>query len=82
MNYLGCCPNEEALNGLADNAIFIWDVATITTNIPLTKDGNIPRIAMTELRDVGKYVSKACEMPFGTWKSTWGWQEMFEVWVR
>jgi hypothetical protein len=73
MNYLGWgCANKEALNGLADEAVFIWDVGKMTANIPLTKEGKIPRITMTELKDVGKFVSKACEMEFGTWKEYMG----------
>ena len=73
MNYLGLgCPNKDALAGLQDEYKFIWDVENMHAEIPLTEKGDIPRITLTELRDVGKYVSFACDLPFGQWKQDMG----------
>jgi hypothetical protein len=73
MNYLGWgCQTEDALNGLADDTAFIFDIKNMRANIPLNREGKAPRITMTELGDVGKFVSAAIELPFGQWKEHMG----------
>lgn len=36
--------------------------------IPLTKEWKVPRVALTEIRDVGKFVAAACLLPKGKWQ--------------
>lgn len=73
MNYLGLgSPHQEALAGLTDEHRFIWDIENMRAEIPLTAEGKIPRIAMTELWDVGRFLSFACELPFGQWEQDMG----------
>jgi hypothetical protein len=73
MNYLGLsCPHEEALSGLTDKHKFIWDVENMRADIPLTKEGKVPRVAMTELWDVARFFNFACDLPPGQWKKDMG----------
>jgi hypothetical protein len=71
MNYLGVgSENEEdALHGFEDNWRDVWwHVKEMKADIPLTKDGKVPRVTMTEIRDVGKFVAAACLLPKGKWE--------------
>ncbi|KAF2015095.1 NAD(P)-binding protein [Aaosphaeria arxii CBS 175.79] len=71
MNYLGygAPDQEEALHGFEDNWEDSWfHVNTMKAEIPLTKEGEVPRITMTELRDVGRFVAAACLLPDGFWQ--------------
>jgi hypothetical protein len=73
MNYLGIGnPNPKAANGLQEGASLCWDVDKMTATLPLTKDGKVPLITLTELGDIGRAVSVACELPFGQWKEHMG----------
>jgi hypothetical protein len=73
MNYLGLgCPNRDALAGLTDEYRFIWDLENMRAVIPLNEQGKIPRITFTDLRDVGKFASFACDLPFGQWQQDMG----------
>src|SRR6202012_4360585 len=45
MNYLGeGCPTEGALNGLADQTKFIFDIENMRARIPLNREGKAPSI--------------------------------------
>jgi nucleoside-diphosphate-sugar epimerase len=71
MNYLGAgAPDEEAaLHGFNDNWKDVWwHPREMKAEIPLTKDGTVPSITMTEIRDVGRFVAAACLLPDGTWQ--------------
>jgi hypothetical protein len=69
MNYLGLGSSVEgALNGLADEKSFILDIKNMTANVPLSPEGHVPRITMTELGDIGLYVSALCKLPLGAWR--------------
>lgn len=71
MNYLGYgAPNEEAaLHGFNDNwKDCWWHVKEMRAEIPLTKEGKVPRCTLTEIRDVGRFAAAACLLPFGSWK--------------
>jgi hypothetical protein len=74
MNYLGNgCKNEvEALAGKSDDGEFMFYMKDIKAKIPLTKDGKIPKITLTEIGDVGRFVGAACELPYGEWKENFG----------
>jgi hypothetical protein len=73
MNYLGVGnPDPAATKGLQEGASLCWDVEKMNATLPLTKKGGIPRIVLTELGDIGRAVSIACEAPFGEWKEHMG----------
>lgn len=74
MNYLGNgCKNEtEALAGKSDDGEFIFYMKDMRAKIPLTKNGGIPRMTLTEIGDVGRFVSAACDLPHGDWKQNFG----------
>lgn len=70
MNYLGYGANDEegAMNGLNDSWVCVWDVKNMKADIPLTKEGKVPRMSMMEIGDVGRFVAAACCLPAGSWK--------------
>ncbi len=70
MNYLGYgAPDEKAaLHEMRDSWVFAWDVKNMKASIPLTKDGKVPRMTMTEIRDVGRFTAAACLLPKGFWR--------------
>jgi hypothetical protein len=74
MNYLGYgATNEaEALAGKENDGVFVFDVKNLRAEIPLTARGEVPRITMTEIGDVGRFVAAACDLPPGTWKEEFG----------
>ncbi|KAF2469996.1 NAD(P)-binding protein [Lindgomyces ingoldianus] len=74
MNYLAYGgPNElEALNGLNDRVEFIWHIKDMRAEIPLTKDGDIPRMTFTEIGDVGRMTAAACLLSKGEWQEDFG----------
>lgn len=70
MNYLGVGSEreEDALHGFEDNWRDVWrHVKEMKAEIPLTKDGKVPKVTMTEIRDVGRFVAAACLLPKGKW---------------
>jgi hypothetical protein len=69
MNYLGYGARDEdaALNGLRDDWIFLFDVKNMKATIPLTEEGDVPSMTMTEIGDVGRFVAATCLLPKGTW---------------
>lgn len=58
---------REALAGLEDMNV-IWDVSGGTAEEPVQDDGRSPRITLTDIWDVGKFVAAACELPLGAWE--------------
>ena len=36
--------------------------------IALSPEGNIPRLSLTEISDVGRFTAAACLLPTGAWK--------------
>ena len=75
MNYLvlGAGPQKERELGqeLVDCPI-IWDVGKRTAELPVKADGTYPRVTLTELGDIGRFVAAACELPLGRWERTMG----------
>lgn len=70
MDYLALGPGrEEATEGLVDEPI-IWDVCVAKVEMPVQDDGMAPKLTMTSLRDVGRFVAAACELPEGTWRES------------
>jgi hypothetical protein len=75
MNYLGLgAPDKEALCGLTDTYKFVWDVENMRAEVPLNREGGVPRITMTEIGDIGRFVSGACDLPSGSWRESMGMQ--------
>jgi hypothetical protein len=74
MNYLGHGAKNEAkaLAGKNDDGIFVWNVKDMKADIPLTDDGTIPRITMTEIGDAGRFVAAACNLADGLWEEDMG----------
>ncbi|KAJ4366695.1 hypothetical protein N0V95_000023 [Ascochyta clinopodiicola] len=71
MNYLGFgAPHdeEEAVHGIASERHVIWDMKNMRAKIPLSPEGNIPRISLTEIGDIGRFTAAACLLPRGAWK--------------
>jgi hypothetical protein len=65
MNYLGYgCKNEkEALAGKHNDGEHFYFIKAMKAQIPLKPDGSIPRITMTEIGDIGRFVAAACSLP-------------------
>lgn len=67
MNYLGIgCPGpkekqEEALHGFREGP-FMFNVEEGTVDIPLKADGSYPRVTMTEIGDIGRFVAAALDL--------------------
>ena len=71
MNYLGFgAPHneEEAVHGIAFEWPVVWDMKNMKARIPLTPEGKIPRLSLTEIGDVGRFTAAACLLPKGEWK--------------
>lgn len=71
MNYLdfGAPYNEEdAVHGIVFEWPVIWDMRNMKARIPLSPAGNIPRLSLTEIGDVGRFIAAACLLPKGAWK--------------
>ncbi|KAF9692919.1 hypothetical protein EKO04_009081 [Ascochyta lentis] len=71
MNYLGFgAPHdeEEAVHGIASEWPVIWNMRNMKARIPLSPQGKIPRVSLTEIGDVGRFTAAACLLPKGAWK--------------
>lgn len=71
MNYLGFgAPHNEkdAVHGIVYEWPVVWDMKNMKARIPLSPEGNIPRLSLTELSDVGRFTAAACLLPEGTWQ--------------
>ncbi|CAO2652030.1 Nn.00g003130.m01.CDS01 [Neocucurbitaria sp. VM-36] len=70
MNYLGYgAPDEKAAtHEMRDTWVFVWDVKNMKADIPLSKEIEVPRMTMTEIGDVGRFVAAACLLPKGSWR--------------
>lgn len=71
MNYLGFgAPRdpEDAVHGIVAEWPVVWDVRNMKARIPLSPAGAVPRISLTELSDVGRFVAAACLLPRGEWR--------------
>ncbi|KAF1359638.1 NAD(P)-binding protein [Lizonia empirigonia] len=62
MNYL------EAVHRIAREWPVIWDMKNMEAKIPLSPEGNVPRLSLTEIGDVGRFTAAACLLPKGAWK--------------
>ena len=81
MNYLvlgvGGGVERDLGHGLVDWPI-IWDVGGWRAELPVKGSGEqegkemYPRVTMTEIGDIGRFVAAACELPLGMWESTMG----------
>ena len=70
MNYLGLGvpkEKEELLHGFVDEPI-VWDVEKMRAELPFKADGSAPRITMTEIGNIGRFVAAACELEDGRWE--------------
>ncbi|KAF2628511.1 hypothetical protein BU25DRAFT_37496 [Macroventuria anomochaeta] len=71
MNYLGfgASHNEEdPVHGIVFEWPVVWDMKNMKARTPLSPEGNIPRLLLTELSDVGRFTAAACLLPKGAWR--------------
>lgn len=61
----------EVLGGFSDEPV-IWNVAGGHAEEPVKDDGSSPRITLTLIDDVGRFVAAACELPDGAWEHDMG----------
>jgi hypothetical protein len=72
MNYMAFGSGKTELHqGLVEKSI-IWDVENHTAEPSIKDDGSYPKLSMTELSDVSKFVAAACDLPLASWKPTIG----------
>lgn len=70
MNYLALgSDRKEAVQGLIDEPI-IWDIPAGRVEMPVKDNGKAPKLTMTSLRDLGRFVAAACELPEGAWRGS------------
>ncbi len=76
MNYLGFgVPShdpvrEEALGGRKKDGESFYYTSACRAELPIKADGTFPRITLTAIQDIGKFVAKSLELPSGTWETT------------
>ena len=61
----------KVLGGFNDEPV-IWDIAAGKVEEPVKDDGSSPRITLTLIDDIGKFVAAACELPEGAWEHDMG----------
>ncbi|KAF2096112.1 NAD(P)-binding protein [Rhizodiscina lignyota] len=83
MNYLGygCEREEEAMSGKGDDGEFLFFQrdGTLRVEIPIMSmkelesgERKVPRIVLTEIGDMGRFVAAACALPDGKWEVDMG----------
>jgi uncharacterized protein YbjT (DUF2867 family) len=80
MNYLGfgvpaCGPGgegvrEEALAGREKDGEWFYYCSECRAELPVMADGTFPRVTLTAVEDVGKFVARSLELPSGSWETT------------
>lgn len=75
MNYLalgkdfgGDVQRQAAVTQNLDDMSIIWDIPNHSVEMPVKEDGTTPRITLTDIRDIGRFVAAACELPDGQWR--------------
>jgi uncharacterized protein YbjT (DUF2867 family) len=58
---------EDAGHGLVDDD-HMWSLQRESAHELVTEQGTSPRITLTDIADVGRFVAAACELPDGKWK--------------
>lgn len=77
MNYLGIGRDFEndqqrklnVMQGFEDVPV-IWDIAAGIAEVPAKPDGSTPKLTMTEIGDIGRFVAAACMLPDDKWESS------------
>jgi hypothetical protein len=77
MNYLGIGKDfgydeerqQDVMQGFVDVPV-IWDIAAGIAEVPVKSDGTTPKITMTEIGDIGRFVAAACMLPDGKWQTS------------
>lgn len=55
---------EESTQGLVNEPI-VWDKSVGRVEMQAKDDGAVPRLSRTEIRDFGRCLTAACELPEG-----------------
>jgi NmrA-like family len=58
-------------HGYADDPI-IWNVKDMTAEVPVKENGSTPRMTLTKIGDIGRFVAAACELEDGKWEEDMG----------
>jgi uncharacterized protein YbjT (DUF2867 family) len=77
MNYLGIGKDFngdaerelDVMQGFVDVPV-IWDIANGVAEVPVRGDGTTPKLTMTDIRDIGRFVAAACTLPDGKWENS------------
>ena len=77
MNYLGIGKDfggdakreADVMQGFVDIPV-IWNIANGIAEVPVKADGTTPKLTMTDIRDIGRFVAAACTLPDGKWQSS------------
>lgn len=65
---------KEATRHGVDDEAFVWDVKKRRADVLVKRDGTVPRVTLTELSDVGRFVARACQMELKA-DGGKGWEE-------
>ena len=57
------------MQGFVDVPV-VWDIAAGVAEVPVKSDGTAPKITMTEIGDIGRFVAAACMLPDGKWQTS------------
>ena len=75
MNYLalgkdfgGDAQRQAAVTQNLDDLSIIWDIPNLSVEMPVKENGTAPRVTLTDIRDIGRFVAAACELPDGQWR--------------
>ena len=59
----------EVTRGFVDEPL-IWDTANQKAELPVKADGTFPRVSLTDIGDIGRFVAGACALPLGEWEES------------
>jgi hypothetical protein len=61
---------EEALGGRERDGEWFYYPSKCSAELPVKADGTFPRMTLTAVEDVGKFVAKSLDLPPGSWETT------------
>jgi hypothetical protein len=77
MNYLGIGKDFngdakrelDVMQGFVDAPV-IWDITNGVAEVPVKANGTTPKLTITDICDLGRFVAAACTLPDGRWESS------------
>lgn len=61
---------EEALGGRERDGEWFYYTTRCSAELPVKTDGTFPRMTLTAVEDIGKFVAKSLDLPPGGWETT------------